>query len=56
MNYEAKHPRPKIILGQVTSKENDASKRHRTHLCDEAVTIVLGIGSQSHQLCRCKII
>jgi hypothetical protein len=48
MNYEARHPRPKIILGQVTFKENDASKRHKTHFCDEAIPMVLGRISQSH--------
>jgi hypothetical protein len=45
MNYETKHPRLKIVLGQVTFKEDDTSKRHRTHLCDEVVPMVLGRGS-----------
>jgi hypothetical protein len=48
MNYEAKHPRLKMVLGHVIFKENDASKRHRTHLYDEAIPMVLGKGSQSH--------
>jgi hypothetical protein len=47
MNYEAKHPRPKIVLGQVTFKKNDASKKHRIHLYDEAVPMAFGIVSQS---------
>jgi hypothetical protein len=47
MNYETEHPRPKIILGQVTFKNNDASKRHRIHLYDEVVPMVFGRISQS---------